>query len=88
MSLCVGQQWFMFPRSFTATERELLKLHLTVIGCVPCILYSLLFRPTDALYILTVNFYTLSTATCFGVFALYLGEKYFLFAKVTKPVRL
>jgi hypothetical protein len=26
-SLCLRQQQFMFPRSFTATKRELLKLH-------------------------------------------------------------
>jgi hypothetical protein len=64
----------MFPRPFTATERELLKLHLTVIVYVPCILYSLLFRPTNALYIFTINFYTVSTATCFDAFASCLGE--------------
>jgi hypothetical protein len=44
MGLCVRQQWFVFPRAYTATEREILKLHLTVIVYVLCILYSLLFR--------------------------------------------
>jgi hypothetical protein len=40
MGLCVRQQWFMFPRPFTATERDLLELHLTVILYVLCVLYS------------------------------------------------
>jgi hypothetical protein len=71
MGLCVRQQWFMFHRSFTATERELLKLHLNVIVYVLCILYSLLFRPTNALYILKINFRTVSTATYFDAFASY-----------------
>jgi hypothetical protein len=69
MGLCVRQQWFMFPRPFTATKRELLKLHLTVFMYVPCLLYSLLFRPTNALYMLTINFYIVSTPTCFFAFA-------------------
>jgi hypothetical protein len=69
MGVCVRQNWFMFPRPFTATKRDLMKLHLTVIVCVPCILYIVLFRPTNALYILTINFYSVSTATCFDAFA-------------------
>jgi hypothetical protein len=69
MGLCVRKQWFVFPRPFTAAKREVLKLHLTVIVYIPCVLYSLLFRPTNALYILTISFYTISTATCFSAFA-------------------
>jgi hypothetical protein len=40
----------MFPRPFAATKRGLLKLHLTFVMYVPCIFYSLLFRPNNALY--------------------------------------
>jgi hypothetical protein len=73
----------MFPRSFIATERYLLKLHLTFIVFVlhltvsmyvPCILCSLLFRPTNTLYILKIHFYTVSTPMCFDAFALCNGS--------------
>jgi hypothetical protein len=41
----------MVPRSFTATERAIMKLHLTVIVCVSYILYSLLFRTASGLVV-------------------------------------
>jgi len=54
MGWCVRQQWFMLPRPFTATKRELLKLHLTVFMYAPWSFYSLLFRPTNALNVLII----------------------------------
>jgi hypothetical protein len=46
--LCVRHQQLMLPRPFTATKRELLKLHLIIFVYVPYILYGLFFRPTNA----------------------------------------
>ena len=79
MGLCVRQQWLMFHRPFTATKRELLMLHLTVCMYVACVLCSLLFRPTNALYILTNYFYIVSTPTRLDAFASCLGSNIFCF---------
>jgi hypothetical protein len=87
MGLCVRQQWFMFPRPFTATKREFLKLHLTVIVYVLCILYSLLFRPTNALCVLTIN----CIQSVFLHVLMHLHHVrgvIFSISKVTKPIRL
>jgi hypothetical protein len=46
--LCVRQQLFMHPRTFSATKVNIRKYILTIFMYVWCILYSLLFRPTTA----------------------------------------
>jgi len=46
--LCVRQQHFMLPRTFTATKENIQKYILSIFIYVLCILCSLLFRPTNA----------------------------------------
>ena len=55
------------------------KIRFCILMYVPCIMYSLLFRPTNALYISTIFCISLSTATCFGASASSSGNPVLLF---------
>jgi hypothetical protein len=49
--LCVRQQQFMFPRPFTATKREHLKIHFNYLYVCTLLLYSLLDHQMHNIYI-------------------------------------
>jgi len=49
--LCIRQQYFLLPRPFTATKREIIQIHSTILMYVPCTMYSLLSRPTTAQHV-------------------------------------